>query len=252
MRRGDAAVLSISAALGAVVVAAVVFSVVVVDRPHGPAKTVASDSDSSLLVLTWGPSLCKVDPANPGCRSGHVRALGPALILHGLWPQPPTQQFCGVRRDGGQSPGLSALNLPAQLQTDLRSMMSDAAIMAPHEWSAHGSCSGLPPADYFTVATTLTEQLTAVLDPVFRAAEGGEVTLSAVRNRMVAAFGGQAGNRIGMNCREADSVGMVAYEVHVSLPPVAELRSTSKDLAPSQLLGKAPTIFPGCRRGLVP
>ena len=67
MRRGDVAVLSISAALGAVVVAAVVFSVFVEDRPRGPASDVAADSTSSLLVVTWGPSLCTVEQSNPGC-----------------------------------------------------------------------------------------------------------------------------------------------------------------------------------------
>lgn len=126
------AVLSISAALGgAVVVAAVVVSVLVVDRPREPSRAAESTSNSSLLVVTWGgPALCKVDPPNPGCRSGHVGSLGPAFILHGLWPQPPTQQFCGVPK-GGRNPSLAELKLPQGVQTDLQSMMSDAGVMAP-------------------------------------------------------------------------------------------------------------------------
>ena len=251
MRRGDVAVLSISAALGAVVVAAVVFSVLVVDRPHESTKSQVADSSSSLLVVTWGPSLCKVDPANPGCRSGHVSTLGPALILHGLWPQPPTQQFCGVPK-GAQPPGLSALQLPEAVQTNLQSMMSDAAVMAPHEWSAHGTCSGLPPSDYFSIVTSLTTQVTAALDPVFKSAEGGHVALSAVRDRLDTEFGRDAGQRAGMTCREVDGEGMVAYEVHLSLPPVAELRAASGTLSLGDLLNKGPTVFAGCRRGLVP
>ncbi|MCX2932397.1 ribonuclease T(2) [Mycobacterium sp. CVI_P3] len=252
MRRGDVAVLSISAALGAVVVAAVAFSVLVVDRPRELSRTeAAGDSSSSLLVVTWGPSLCKVDPANPGCRSGHVGSLGPALIMHGLWPQPPTEQFCGVSKDA-QPPGLSTLQLPEAVQTNLQSMMSDASVMAPHEWSAHGTCSGLPPSEYFGIATTLTAEVTAVLDPVFKSAEGGHVSLSAVRDKLDTKFGSDAGQRAGMTCKEVDGEGMVAYEVHISLPPVTELKADSDNLSLGGLLTKAPTVFAGCRRGLVP
>lgn len=250
MRRGDVAVLSISAALGAVVIAAVVLSVLVVDRPRVPSKAAETNSNSSLLVVTWGPALCKVDPPNPGCRSGHVSSLGPAFILHGLWPQPPTQQFCGVPK-GGQSTSLPELKLPRDVQTNLQSMMSDADVMAPHEWSAHGTCSGLSPADYFGIATRLTEQVTAVLNPVFRKAEGDHVSLSTVRDRFNAAFGGQAGDRVGMNCREAGGSGMIVYEVHLSLPPVADLQ-TASNASLGELLDKGPTILAGCRRGLVP
>lgn len=252
MRRGDVAVLSISAVLGAMAVAAIVVSVLVVDQPRVPPKRVMAESSSSLLVVTWGPALCKVDPANAGCRSGHVGSLGPAFILHGLWPQPPEQQFCGVPKSSGQDPGLPALNLPQNVQSDLQSMMSDATMMAPHEWSAHGTCSGVPPADYFSIVTTLAEQATNVLDPVFRHADGGRVSLTAVRDRFDTQFGQDAGKRVSMNCRDSRGDGMVAYEVHLSLPPVAELRNASSSLALGDLLGKGPTLLPGCLLGRVP
>ena len=182
MRRGDVAVLSISAALGAVVVAAVVFSVFVEDRPRGPASDVAADSTSSLLVVTWGPSLCTAERSNPGCRSGHVGKLGPTLILHGLWPQPSTEQFCGLSKTAREG-SLSSLNLPQAVQTDLQSKMSDVSIMAPHEWNAHGTCSGLAPPEYFSIAATLAEQASTALDPVFQNG-GGRVSLDALRDRL--------------------------------------------------------------------
>ena len=81
--------ISVTAALAVVVAVAVAFSVLVLDREPRPAD-VASASSSSLLVVTWGPSLCKVEPSNSGCRSGHVGSLGETFILHGLWPQPST------------------------------------------------------------------------------------------------------------------------------------------------------------------
>lgn len=251
MRRGDVAVLAISVVLGAVVVAAIVFSVRVVDKPREPTGNNAANSTSSLLVVTWGPSLCTVERSNPGCRSGHVGQLGPTLILHGLWPQPSSEQFCGVPK-GQRDTTLPSLNLPQDLQADLASKMSDSAIMAPHEWNAHGTCSGLPPADYFGIATSLADQAIQILNPVFRGAQGGRVSLDVVRGRLNAELGAGAGDRATMSCRQAGEQGMVAYEVQMSLPPVPELGSGSKAIALRDVIDRGPTLSGGCRRGTVP
>ncbi len=257
MRRGDAAVFSISVALAAVVAGAVALSVYVDDRPRGIFDPAAENSTASLLVVTWGPSLCKVDPSNVGCTSGHVGELGPTLIMHGLWPQPPTQQFCGVPNEGGkrqdqQSTSMSSLDLPRDVQANLDSMMSDAEIMAPHEWRAHGSCSGVPPAEYFGIATELTEQVNEILDPVFEKSQGGHVSLSEVRDRFAGEFGADAGTRVSLNCRDVDGEGMVAYEVHVSLPPVTDLRHEANTVALKDVITKGPEIAAACRRASVP
>ena len=81
--------ISITVGLSVVIVAAVAFSLLVLDRKPRPTETAAA-STSSLLVVTWGPSLCKVEPSNSGCKSGHVGSLGQSFVLHGLWPQPST------------------------------------------------------------------------------------------------------------------------------------------------------------------
>jgi ribonuclease T2 len=257
MRRGDAAVFSISVALAAVVAGAVALSVYVDDRPRNPSGPVPDQSTASLLVVTWGPSLCKVDPSNAGCTSGHVGKLGPTLIMHGLWPQPPTQQFCAKPDDPGnpwdqQNTTMSSLDLPRNVAADLDSMMSDAEIMAPHEWRAHGSCSGVPPASYFGIATELTEQVNKILDPVFEKSQGGHVSLSALRDRFATEFGADAGKRVSLNCREVAGEGVVAYEVHVSLPPVTDLRQQANAPALKDVITKGPEIAAGCRRASVP
>ena len=69
---------------------------------------------------------------------------------------------------------MPSLDLPADVQTNLQSMMSDAAAMAPHEWYAHGTCSGLAPAAYFRDAITLADQAGKILDPLFEKAGGGK------------------------------------------------------------------------------
>jgi ribonuclease T2 len=96
MRRGDVAVMSISAALAAVVVAAVTYSVTALDATPNPSTLVSDGAASSWLVLTWAPSFCTVEPENAACVSGEVTPVGQTLVLHGLWPQPRDRQYCGV------------------------------------------------------------------------------------------------------------------------------------------------------------
>ncbi len=258
MKRGDAVVISVSVALAVVVVAAVAYSQLVLDRSNSQSAKHAGNSDSSLLVMTWGPTLCQVDAANPGCRSGHVGQMGPALVLHGLWPQPRSEQFCDVpptvadrekNSRGGKGPSVS---LPPEVQQKLQSMMSDASIMAPHEWYTHGTCSGVAPAEYFTIATSLADQASKVLNPVFAKARGKRLAPSTVRRAVDAAFGEGSGQRVGLTCRGVGSDGFVIYEVQLSLPPVVDLRAAGNNAKLGDGLANGRNISAGCQDGRVP
>ena len=252
MKRADAAVISISVALAAVAVFGVVFSLRVLDRNPENQPAAADNSRSSLLVLTWGPSLCQVEQTNAGCRSGHVGQLGKAFVLHGLWPQPSTEQYCAVPQnvpDRARKP----VTLPGDLQTRLGSMMSDSARMTTHEWYAHGTCSGVQPGQYFGIAATLTAEAERVLQPVFSRAAGQRLSSRSVREAVDAGFGAGSGMRASLSCRPTASGGDIVYEVRLSLPPVAEL--TSAGGQPSSLLdalADGPAVEPGCGQGRVP
>lgn len=248
MRRGDATVISVTAALSVLVVAAVAFSVLVLDREPRPSDS-ATASSSSLLVVTWAPSLCKVEPSNSGCRSGHVGSLGKAFVLHGLWPQPSTEQYCDVPKrtpDRDRKP----VSLPPDLQASLKSLMSDSSLMTTHEWYAHGTCSGVTPPEYFGIAAALAEQAGEVLDPIFTQTAGQPVSSRSVRERFEAQFGAGAGKRVGFTCRDASGMGSIMYEVRLSLPPVAQLQQGRPSLAAE--LAKGPTVPVGCGQARVP
>jgi ribonuclease T2 len=258
MRRGDAVVLSISCALAAIVVAAVTFSVRVLDHKPSSAQFDSSDSSSSWLVLTWGPSLCAAEPTNAGCKSGHVEAQGPTWILHGLWPQPVDEQYCGVPKEiAERASDLHGHHMPSVAMADdvrdtLQSMVSDASVMAPHEWYAHGTCSGVTPDVFFSNATALTDQARKLLDPMFATAQGGRIQLSAVRDKFDAEYGAGAGERVRLSCRNVTGQGSVAYELHLSLPPVTALRTPDGTLSLKDLILKGPALGPGCRHASVP
>jgi ribonuclease T2 len=248
MKRGDAIVISVTAGLAVVAAAAVAFSLLVLDREPRPAD-VAAASSSSLLVVTWAPSLCKVEPSNSGCRSGHVRGMGQSFVLHGLWPQPSTEQYCNVPKrtpDRSRTP----VSLPPELQTNLKAIMSDSALMTTHEWYAHGTCSGVAPPEYFGIAATLADQAATVLDPIFEQAAGRAVAARSVREAFDARFGPGAGKRVGLTCRDAPGSGSIMYEVRLSLPPVVELHRDQPSLGDA--LDKGPTVPAGCGQARVP
>jgi ribonuclease T2 len=258
MRRGDVVVLSISSVLALIAVAAITFSVRVLDRTPATVEFEPVDTSSTWLVMTWGPSLCRAEPNSPGCKSGQVEKLGATWILHGLWPQPAENQYCGVpkglmdrARDIRRS-DLPPVEIGDDLRASLQSMMSDASIMAPHEWYAHGTCSGVTPDVFFGDAVTLVEEARTVLDPMFADAQEGRIQLSDVQHKFNETYGAGAGDRIRLSCRNMTGHGSLAYELHLSLPPVSDLRALDSTLALKDLIVKAPPIAPGCMHASVP
>lgn len=257
MKRSDVVVISVSAVLAVIVAGAVAFSHFVLDKEPSRAERRASESDSSLLVLTWGPTLCAEEgDSNPGCKSGHVG--GPSLVLHGLWPQPRSEQLCGVShtvsdkiKNIDDPQDMPEVPLPPDLQAKLKSMMSDSSVMTAHEWFTHGTCSGVTPTEYFGLATSFFAQAAKVLNPVFQGSQGARLSPSTVRQALDSAFGEGAGQRAGLTCREHGGEGFVIYEIQMSLPPVPEMR-TAADTSLGQWLTQGPQIPAGCQDGHLP
>ena len=95
--------------------------------------------DYYLMALSWSPSYCLTHP-NEGDQCGNK---GFGFVLHGLWPQ---------FRNGNWPQHCPASARPgaATIEHTLAFMPSRGLI--EHEWSTHGSCSGLDPATYFELA----------------------------------------------------------------------------------------------------
>jgi ribonuclease T2 len=249
--------MSISAALAAIVVAAVTFSVVVLDRTPSSAAFESDSTNSSLLAVTWSPSLCRAEASAVGCASGHVDELGRTWILHGLWPQPRENQYCDVpkavadRARNTHGSDMPSVEIDEDVRNSLQPLMSDVAAMTSHEWYAHGTCSGVTPDAYFGDAAALALEVRKVLDPVF-AAGIQRISASTVRELFDEEFGSGAGARVGLTCSNVIGEGNVIFEVHLSLPPVVDLRSAGSTLPLGDLLTEGPPIREGCRQARVP
>jgi ribonuclease T2 len=94
-----------------------------------------------MLVLSYAPDFCAEPGGNKDFREcGTGRHIG--FVVHGLWPQGETgrgPENCGPARPVSQdivSATLPYIPTPSLIQ---------------HEWSAHGTCSGLDAASYFAM-----------------------------------------------------------------------------------------------------
>jgi ribonuclease T2 len=119
--------------------------------------------DYYVLSLSWAPAFC----ARPGeasrnsveCASG--RGLG--FVVHGLWPQTMAGRYI-------ESCGGAGRVSKAVVNFALQYMPSPGLIQ--HEWTVHGSCTGLTPFDYFR---SIVQARSSVQIPVQLVSLTGEV-----------------------------------------------------------------------------
>jgi len=90
-----------------------------------------------LLSLSWSPAFCLSSPGAAEC--GGPRRYG--FIVHGLWPQNERgwPENCDVHA-----------SVPDDVAQGIADLMPARGLVY-HEWSAHGTCSGLKPAEFFAL-----------------------------------------------------------------------------------------------------
>jgi len=93
--------------------------------------------DYYLLSLSWSPAFCLSDPGAAECNG--PRRFG--FIVHGLWPQYEKgwPENCNVHQQ-----------VPENVVSSIADIMPARGLVY-HEWSAHGTCSGLDPTDFFAL-----------------------------------------------------------------------------------------------------
>lgn len=91
-----------------------------------------------LLTLSWAPDFCAV-PSNPQDPAECGKGLKVGFVVHGLWPQ-------GDQDRGPENCAKSSV--PQDIVTTMLKYIPTASLIQ-HEWSTHGTCSGLSVTDYF-------------------------------------------------------------------------------------------------------
>lgn len=92
-----------------------------------------------MLVLSYAPDFCAQSQGNKSSQEcGVGNKVG--FVVHGFWPQGETSR--GPQNCGPASPVSQAI-----VQATLSYIPTASLIQ--HEWSTHGTCSGLSAEDYF-------------------------------------------------------------------------------------------------------
>lgn len=105
-------------------------------RSHSEGGT-PGDFSYYLLSLSWSPAYCQQSPGSPQCTGS--RRYG--FVVHGLWPQNERDwpQDCDVH-----------VAVPDSVVAAIIDLMPARGLIY-HEWSAHGTCSGLDPTAFFAL-----------------------------------------------------------------------------------------------------
>ncbi len=125
--------------------------------------------DYYVLALSWSPEFCHSHPSSPECELKHF-----GFVVHGLWPQ----YVNGYPEHCSMQPGLSN---PASM-TDIM----PGASLVEHEWTMHGTCSGLTPDEYFRLVRQAFESVK--ISPRFSAPrQAFSITPQELKEQFIAA-----------------------------------------------------------------
>lgn len=215
-----------------------------------------ASSDGFILALTWQPAFCESRPQRPECESqNRNRFDAQNLSLHGLWPQPRNNIYCGVkaetiaRDEETRWTRLPTLEISPEIRRELKQKMPGyQSGLHRHEWFKHGSCmpGQTTPETYFDLSLDLLDAFnksqTAAL---LRANRGKHLTYEKLAGMVEKDFGKGAAKRFLLHCRPDGSRTLIR-ELRFSL---AASIASGDTLA--NALRKGERVPKGCRGGVV-
>jgi ribonuclease T2 len=218
------------------------------DAPRPPPEK--SAASGYVLAASWQPAFCQLHRAKTECRTQTEARFDSAhFALHGLWPQPRDNVYCGVSREqradaeAGRWSELPPLELTDETRADLDVVMPGTqSDLQRHEWIKHGTCYSETAEEYFVESLQLMNQLNASPVRVLFAARIGErVTADELGAAFDQAFGAGAGDRVEMACG-----GGVITELRIHLD--GAITGTTRF---AELIAAAEPVGAGCTRGRV-
>jgi ribonuclease T2 len=223
--------------------------------PAAPDKAAAGGKPEFVFALSWQPAFCETKPDKSECKAQTASGFDAThFSLHGLWPQPNGNFYCGVKASdrANDKPGrwtdLPPVELDAATRQELDQVMPGTqSDLERHEWIKHGTCSGKTQQDYFADAVRLMRAVNASpVRDLFEKSIGGELTSGQIRDAFDAAFGAGAGNRVRVSCFNDHGRRLIG-EITLGLTGPIEPDSSLSAL----MLAASPTGNAGCPKGAV-
>lgn len=212
-----------------------------------PAPTVGKEY---LLALSWQPAFCQTHQGKAECQSQTSNRYDAThLTLHGLWPQPRSNVYCGVSKKNKKLDKrkawsqLPALDISEETYSELIEIMPGvASYLQRHEWIKHGVCYSSTAQEYYEESIMLALQVnnSAVRD-FLKENIGERVTASEIRARFDTAFGSGTGEKVNIRCNS----GMIS-ELWINLKGEIDDNTSI-----SGLMQNADTAATSCQSGVV-
>jgi ribonuclease T2 len=205
-----------------------------------------------VLAISWEPAFCAAMQGKAECKNETSASYEAShFSLHGLWPQPRRNVFCGVDRataaldDQHQWEKLPAPDLSAATKSALDKVMPGTqSVLERHEWVKHGTCyPGGNANQYFSDEIRLINDINASPVQKFMADNIGKTIQTAdLRAKFDEAYGKGAGDRVRVSCSKD---GMIT-ELTVGLKGDISAGTKLADL-----IAASSTTDGGCATGLV-
>ncbi len=166
-----------------------------------------NNKNQTLLVLSWQNAFCQMHRRVTECKRFDRSDKG-HLTLHGLWPQPRSNQYCKVphklvaKDKHHQWRALPNIDIePQTLELMDRYMPGYVSRLHKHEWIKHGTCYGKSADGYFHDALTLAKEVdNSAVGDLMRKNVGKKLTLSQIKAAFDRAFGKGASEHVAISC----------------------------------------------------
>ena len=208
----------------------------------GDSQTNSSDSKKPayLLAISWQPAFCEGKPNKEECiEQTKDRFDASNFTLHGLWPQPRGNDYCGVsqtnqkldqKKKWSQLPPIELSDaLMEELEIKMPGLVSSLHL---HEWYKHGTCYSETPEEYFRESLDLLDRVNnSAVQELFVENIDNEISSKQIRTKFTEAFGNEAGQRVKVRCRKDDPTSrQIITELQLNLKGEIESDTLIEDL----------------------
>lgn len=213
-----------------------------------------SHQNRNLLAVSWQSAFCETRPGKPECRSRTTKLYTARnFALHGLWPQPRGNDYCGVSDrlididKSGRWSRLPRLELHEKIRKTLNTAMPGVrSDLQRHEWIKHGTCFSKKPDKYYAASLILLIQLNkSNVARYFERNIGKFIRADAIRSEVDKTFGKGAGDRVEIRCKKVNGRKLIT-ELWIALNG-----SIKKGTKLGDLMRQAKRRSRGCNGGIV-
>ena len=166
---------------------------------------------ANLLAISWQPAFCETRPNKIECKTQNKERFDAEnFTLHGLWPQPRSNVYCGVNNQiieldkSKKWSKLPPIDLSDKLFEELAIKMPGVASdLHLHEWYKHGTCYSQTPEEYYRESLILLDQVNnSLVQDLFASNIGQQITDEQIGAQLVGAFGDGVDDKVRIRCKE--------------------------------------------------